>query len=357
VSADSLAAASLRREWERARQAHLDLVSRFGDGANSAVVGVPRETAEDLPWRPLPAEAMEATLPPDLFDALEHYSRRVLEANRRVNLVSRRDPAAQIALNIMDSIPLARAWDLVSRETDSAAMRVASDNAAIHVSRATDGGMARSARDSGARSVSRGTEEVELGRASRAGSIPDPGEGQQLVSRGTRSEEKGVGKVAGSHVCMAPFLMDAGSGSGVPGVPFLLVRRHMPGMAPPLVMVESRGRKAAFLQNLIRDMDLPASHVFAGRLEDPALSAFLDDEGLAGPGILAARALGGTARALGWLRGLAGRVDRAVFVKGPGLAAEWRREHARWSRAGWKPAGILAFRFPDRIQYLLQLRT
>ncbi|MBN2170838.1 MAG: class I SAM-dependent methyltransferase [Candidatus Krumholzibacteriota bacterium] len=357
MSADPLDATSLRRDWERARQSHRHLLAWLEDEGNNVVGVVPRETAEDLPWQPLPAEAVEAALPPDLFDVLEHYARRVLEANQRVNLVSRRDPGAQIAQNILDSLPLALAWDLVSRETGDGVAWVAQGDETNRVSRGTDSGAASHAQSFKHWPVSRGTKEIEPDPTLRAGSINDPGKRLPPVSRGTRGDEAGASMAADGRERMAPFLLDAGSGSGVPGVPFLLARRYMPGVAPPLVMVESRGRKAAFLLNLVRDMDLPDCHVFAGRLEDPALAAFLDDEGLIERGILAARALGGTARALGWLRGLAGRVDRAVFFKGPGLAAEWRREHARWSRAGWKPAGILAFRFPDRMQYLLQLQT
>lgn len=51
----------------------------------------------------------------------------------------------------------------------------------------------------------------------------------------------------------SPRLMDLGSGGGSPAIPLALALA-----APFLVMVESRGRKAAFLREAARELDLPA---------------------------------------------------------------------------------------------------
>jgi len=355
VSAEGLSAESLQRKWQQTRGVHLDCLRLALDEGIVGPIGVSRETTGEFEWEPLAAEYVEAPLARDLFDELECYARRVLEANQQINLVSRRDPTAQVAMNILDSLPLALAWDLVSRETEVGTPKAVADHDEVSVSRGTGAGGTPGGAE-GQDAVSRGTRERDAGRLMPGNSIPDHGSRQRLVSRGTRRSAEG-GAVAGIRGGRAvPFLLDAGSGSGVPGVPFHLLRRHLRIPAPPVVMVESRGRKANFLRDLAREMELPACHVFAGRLEDPALAGVLDGAGLEGPGIMAAKALGGTARALGWLRGLAGRIDRAVFIKGPGLATEWRREHARWIRAGWAPATTLAFHFPERDQYLLRLQ-
>jgi 16S rRNA (guanine527-N7)-methyltransferase len=63
-------------------------------------------------------------------------------------------------------------------------------------------------------------------------------------------------------------LIDVGSGSGSPAVPFKLAAPWL-----RVVMVESRTRKAAFLQEVVRQLDLPNVAVENCRIEDLAARA------------------------------------------------------------------------------------
>lgn len=58
-------------------------------------------------------------------------------------------------------------------------------------------------------------------------------------------------------------LADVGSGAGFPGVPMKL-------WAPqnPLTLIESQQKKATFLREVVRTLDLKAAEVFCGRAED-----------------------------------------------------------------------------------------
>ena len=56
--------------------------------------------------------------------------------------------------------------------------------------------------------------------------------------------------------------IDVGSGGGSPAIPLKIVRP-----AVPLTMVESRDRKAAFLREAIRELELDQTQVCVGRVE------------------------------------------------------------------------------------------
>ncbi|MEO1537434.1 MAG: 16S rRNA (guanine(527)-N(7))-methyltransferase RsmG [Pseudomonadota bacterium] len=59
--------------------------------------------------------------------------------------------------------------------------------------------------------------------------------------------------------------VDLGSGGGFPGLVIAILGRQMP--TPPVTLVESDQRKAAFLRTVIRELKLPAA-VIADRIED-----------------------------------------------------------------------------------------
>jgi 16S rRNA (guanine527-N7)-methyltransferase len=61
--------------------------------------------------------------------------------------------------------------------------------------------------------------------------------------------------------CRGPWI-DVGSGGGSPGLPMKLVRPDL-----ELTLTESRGRKAAFLREAIRQLGLAHAEVFEGRFE------------------------------------------------------------------------------------------
>jgi 16S rRNA (guanine527-N7)-methyltransferase len=56
-------------------------------------------------------------------------------------------------------------------------------------------------------------------------------------------------------------LLDFGSGGGLPGIPIALARREI-----SVTLAESQGKKAAFLQEAVRALGIPAK-VFSGRAE------------------------------------------------------------------------------------------
>jgi 16S rRNA (guanine527-N7)-methyltransferase len=75
---------------------------------------------------------------------------------------------------------------------------------------------------------------------------------------------------AGMRLGACQTLLDFGSGAGFPGLPIQLLR---PDMA--VTVAESRSRKAAFLHEVTRSLDLPAE-VWAGRVEAMPVSRRFD---------------------------------------------------------------------------------
>jgi 16S rRNA (guanine527-N7)-methyltransferase len=57
-------------------------------------------------------------------------------------------------------------------------------------------------------------------------------------------------------------LLDFGSGAGFPGIPIAIVRPEI-----AVTLAESQGKKAAFLQEAVRVLNLPSIRVHAGRAE------------------------------------------------------------------------------------------
>ena len=65
----------------------------------------------------------------------------------------------------------------------------------------------------------------------------------------------------GAHLGACGTLLDFGSGAGFPGVPIQLLRPDV-----KVTLAESHGKKAAFLHEVVRSLNLP-SEVWAGRVE------------------------------------------------------------------------------------------
>lgn len=85
-------------------------------------------------------------------------------------------------------------------------------------------------------------------------------------------------------------LADVGSGPGFPGLPLKLA---VPSL--DLVLLESNGRKAAFLAEVVRELKLDNIDIFRGRIED------FPEHGLRFD-FVTARAVGQTAELLNWSR-------------------------------------------------------
>jgi 16S rRNA (guanine527-N7)-methyltransferase len=71
----------------------------------------------------------------------------------------------------------------------------------------------------------------------------------------------GESLVVGSHLGASGTLLDFGSGAGFPGVPIQLLRPDV-----RVTLAESQGKKAAFLNEVVRSLGLQ-SEVWAGRVE------------------------------------------------------------------------------------------
>jgi 16S rRNA (guanine527-N7)-methyltransferase len=90
----------------------------------------------------------------------------------------------------------------------------------------------------------------------------------------------------------APFqegrLADVGTGAGFPGIP---IKMLAPELA--LTLIESNSKKAAFLSEVVRVLELDRVNIFRGRMEDfPAADPHFD--------FIAARALGMYSELLKW---------------------------------------------------------
>lgn len=63
--------------------------------------------------------------------------------------------------------------------------------------------------------------------------------------------------------CHALTLADVGSGAGFPGIPLKLFAPEL-----ELTLIESQGKKATFLREVLRALHLERAQVFGGRAED-----------------------------------------------------------------------------------------
>ena len=111
----------------------------------------------------------------------------------------------------------------------------------------------------------------------------------------------------------ARSMTDIGSGGGSPAVPMKLARPEL-----ALRMIESRAKKAAFLQEVIRRVRLQETRVETGRYE--ALSQQLELAG--GAHVVTVRAVRLTASGLAALRLLVAEEGQLFLFKGPGDGPE-----------------------------------
>jgi len=112
-------------------------------------------------------------------------------------------------------------------------------------------------------------------------------------------------------------LLDFGSGGGFPGVPVAICREEI-----AVVLAESQGKKASFLQEVVRVLGLKA-RVAHGRAE--TLSETFDCVTLRAVDRMeaAVQAAAGLVRAGGWMALMTTREDLAGFVTAAGAGFEW----------------------------------
>ncbi|HVX79932.1 MAG TPA: 16S rRNA (guanine(527)-N(7))-methyltransferase RsmG [Devosiaceae bacterium] len=116
--------------------------------------------------------------------------------------------------------------------------------------------------------------------------------------------------------------VDLGSGAGFPALPLAIARAGHPGTR--FLLVESNGRKAAFLRTVAREIELPVT-VLALRAED------LDSRETPVPDVITSRALAPLPLLCGMADRFAGETSRAIFHKGREYDEELRAAEASFS--------------------------
>ncbi|HET6593222.1 MAG TPA: 16S rRNA (guanine(527)-N(7))-methyltransferase RsmG [Xanthomonadales bacterium] len=103
-------------------------------------------------------------------------------------------------------------------------------------------------------------------------------------------------------------LLDAGTGAGLPGVPLAIARQEL-----EVVLLDSAGKKIRFLNQVVRELQLPNAHPVQSRLEAYGPDAGFD--------VIISRAFSSLAAFAGAARHLAGGA-RLLAMKGRYPAAE-----------------------------------
>lgn len=116
--------------------------------------------------------------------------------------------------------------------------------------------------------------------------------------------------------------VDLGSGAGLPGLPLAIAGRHRPGFHVHLV--ESNGRKCAFLRHAARTCEAPVT-VHEGRIEAvlPSLVGRVD--------VVTARALAPLADLLAWTAPVLKSGITGLFPKGREAEAELTEARKSWT--------------------------
>jgi 16S rRNA (guanine527-N7)-methyltransferase len=128
---------------------------------------------------------------------------------------------------------------------------------------------------------------------------------------------------------MPPVIADLGSGAGYPGI---LLAMLLPKAR--VLLIESTGRKAAFLEDAVRALGLRNCEVHAMRAEDLLATRDVD--------LVVARAVGNLRDLLRLLKRARGRFRRLVLYKGPGVEKELAQAAKDAARFGLE--GAITFR-------------
>jgi 16S rRNA (guanine527-N7)-methyltransferase len=118
----------------------------------------------------------------------------------------------------------------------------------------------------------------------------------------------------------AQVWLDLGSGGGFPGVVIACALAERPGAAVHLV--ESNGKKAAFLRQVCAEVALPAT-VHHGRIEDLSLAIKAD--------IVTARALAPLPALLGYVAPFLAPGGQALLLKGQDVEVELTEAAKYWN--------------------------
>jgi 16S rRNA (guanine527-N7)-methyltransferase len=135
----------------------------------------------------------------------------------------------------------------------------------------------------------------------------------------------------------SPRLLDLGSGAGLPGVPLKVV---MPGLV--LTLCESRLKKAAFLEEVVRELGLAGTVVYPGRAEDLARAG-----GARKFNGVIARAVADLKELGRWSAPLLKAGGCLLAMKGPAPEAEIAAASRELARLGMAVTEVLAYALPE----------
>jgi 16S rRNA (guanine527-N7)-methyltransferase len=118
------------------------------------------------------------------------------------------------------------------------------------------------------------------------------------------------------------YLVDLGSGAGFPGLVLACLFADRPGFEAHLI--ESNGRKAAFLREVSRSLKLPV-HVHNERIEEALQTLLFRID------VLTARALAPLSELLSMYGSLPQQPRKALFLKGQDIDSELTEAAKYWS--------------------------
>ena len=124
-------------------------------------------------------------------------------------------------------------------------------------------------------------------------------------------------------------LVDIGSGAGLPGVVLAMLRPSL-----QVILLEPLLRRSVFLEECVRELDLPNVTVIRARAEEKAAARIRAD-------VATARAVAPLERLVGWAAGLLRPGGELIAIKGQSAADELEAAKPVLDRLGVRSAEVL----------------
>ncbi|MEP6696744.1 MAG: 16S rRNA (guanine(527)-N(7))-methyltransferase RsmG [Pseudonocardiales bacterium] len=122
-------------------------------------------------------------------------------------------------------------------------------------------------------------------------------------------------------------VLDVGSGAGLPGIPLAIARPDL-----MVTLLEPLGRRSAFLEEMVRTLDLVHVRVVRGRAEEWGARPLVE--------VVTARAVAPLDRLVGWCVPLLLPGGRLLAIKGAAVQAEIHRAAGAIAKAGGRRAQV-----------------
>jgi 16S rRNA (guanine527-N7)-methyltransferase len=135
--------------------------------------------------------------------------------------------------------------------------------------------------------------------------------------------------VIGEVIAAGAWVVDLGSGAGLPGLPLALARPDL-----DVTLLEPMARRVAWLHEVVDELGVPV-RVVRGRAEEPAVR-----EELGGADVVVARAVAPLARLAGWALPLLTDGGLLVAMKGETAEAEVARDRGAVTALGGRAVRV-----------------